>query len=73
MLVLLYAPLLLLAAFSFNDSIILSLPFKGFTTRWYTEAFDDPRMRTRADELDLDRHDHHADLPGARARSRPSP
>ena len=46
MLVLLYAPLLLLAAFSFNDSIILSLPFKGFTTRWYTEAFDDPRMRT---------------------------
>ena len=45
MLVLLYAPLLLLAAFSFNDSIILSLPFKGFTTRWYTEAFDDPRMR----------------------------
>jgi ABC-type spermidine/putrescine transport system permease subunit II len=46
MLALLYLPLLLLAAFSFNDSIILSLPFKGFTTRWYTEAFDDPRMRT---------------------------
>ena len=46
MLALLYVPLLLLAAFSFNDSIILSLPFKGFTTRWYTEAFDDPRMRT---------------------------
>jgi ABC-type spermidine/putrescine transport system permease subunit II len=45
-LALLYLPLLLLAAFSFNDSIILSLPFKGFTTRWYTEAFDDPRMRT---------------------------
>jgi spermidine/putrescine transport system permease protein len=46
MLALLYLPLLLLAAFSFNDSIILSLPFKGFTTRWYTEAFNDPRMRT---------------------------
>jgi spermidine/putrescine transport system permease protein len=46
MLAMLYLPLLLLAAFSFNDSIILSLPFKGFTTRWYTEAFDDPRMRT---------------------------
>ena len=46
MLALLYLPLLLLAAFSFNDSIILSLPFKGFTTRWYTAAFDDPRMRT---------------------------
>jgi spermidine/putrescine transport system permease protein len=45
-LALLYLPLLLLAAFSFNDSIILSLPFKGFTTRWYTEAFNDPRMRT---------------------------
>ena len=46
MLAMLYLPLLLLAAFSFNDSIVLSLPFKGFTTRWYTEAFDDPRMRT---------------------------
>jgi spermidine/putrescine transport system permease protein len=45
MLSLLYVPLLLLAAFSFNDSIILSLPFKGFTTHWYSAAWDDPDMR----------------------------
>jgi len=45
MLVLLYGPLLLLAVFSFNNSDILTLPLRGFTTRWYTQAFDDPSMR----------------------------
>jgi spermidine/putrescine transport system permease protein len=45
MLALLYGPLLLLAVFSFNDSDILTLPLRGFTTRWYSEAFADPRMR----------------------------
>ena len=42
---LLYGPLLLLGVFSFNDSDILSLPFRGFTTRFYTQAFNDPSMR----------------------------
>jgi spermidine/putrescine transport system permease protein len=45
MLVLLYGPLLLLAVFSFNNSDILTLPLRGFTTRWYSQAFDDPSMR----------------------------
>jgi spermidine/putrescine transport system permease protein len=37
----LFGPLLVLAVFSFNDSSILSLPLKGFTTEWYGKAFDD--------------------------------
>ncbi|HET7172205.1 MAG TPA: ABC transporter permease [Gaiellales bacterium] len=41
----LYGPLILLAVFSFNNSDILTLPLRGFTTRWYGDAFADPRMR----------------------------
>lgn len=37
-LVVLYGPLLLLAVFSFNDSQIISLPWAGFTMKWYPEA-----------------------------------
>jgi ABC-type spermidine/putrescine transport system permease subunit II len=37
----LYAPLFFLVLFSFNDSIIPSLPFRGFTLKWYRElGFD---------------------------------
>src|SRR5262245_39765637 len=38
----LVGPILLLAAFSFNDSSIIALPWDGFTLRWYREAFTDP-------------------------------
>jgi len=38
----LYGPLLILAIFSFNDSIIIALPLEGFTTKWYTLMFQDP-------------------------------
>lgn len=31
----LYVPVLLLPLFSFNDNIYVSLPFKGFTLKWY--------------------------------------
>jgi ABC-type spermidine/putrescine transport system permease subunit II len=41
----LFGPVVLLAAFSFNDSTIIALPFKGFTTDWYTQAFNDPDAR----------------------------
>ena len=34
-----YAPLIVLMVFSFNDSPIMGLPFKGFTLRWYQEFF----------------------------------
>ncbi|MEX2274665.1 MAG: ABC transporter permease [Actinomycetota bacterium] len=39
---LLYGPLLILALFSFNDSIIIALPFEGFTGQWYTDALSNP-------------------------------
>ncbi|MFM7426808.1 MAG: ABC transporter permease [Elainella sp.] len=41
----LYLPLLVLVAISFNDSPILSLPFKGFTLRWYQLTFSDAAIR----------------------------
>ncbi len=42
---LLYGPLVLLAAFSFNDSIVFSLPWAGFTTKWYHQALGDANLR----------------------------
>lgn len=42
---LLYGPLVLLAVFSVNDSIVFSLPWRGFTTRWYHEALGDANLR----------------------------
>ncbi|HEX9797525.1 MAG TPA: ABC transporter permease [Anaerolineales bacterium] len=36
----LYAPILLLIVFSFNDSILLTFPLRGFTLRWYQALFE---------------------------------
>ena len=33
--VFLYAPVLLLPLFSFNDNIYVTFPLKGFTLKWY--------------------------------------
>ncbi|GAB4150823.1 MAG: hypothetical protein Fur0046_30020 [Cyanobacteria bacterium J069] len=41
----LYLPIAVLVLMSVNDSRILSLPFKGFTTRWYSTALQDTAMR----------------------------
>jgi ABC-type spermidine/putrescine transport system permease subunit II len=38
----LFGPILLLGLFSFNDSTIIALPWKGFTTKWYVQAWHDP-------------------------------
>ena len=35
----LYAPLVVLVIFSFNDNYIQALPWAGFTTNWYHTAF----------------------------------
>jgi spermidine/putrescine transport system permease protein len=35
----LFGPVLILALFSFNDSSIISLPWEGFTTHWYAQAW----------------------------------
>lgn len=40
-LMVLFGPVLLLALFSFNDSTVISLPWEGFTTRWYSAALND--------------------------------
>jgi spermidine/putrescine transport system permease protein len=41
----LYGPVILLAVFSFNDSISVSLPLRGFTFHWYRQILSDPVMR----------------------------
>lgn len=41
----LYLPIAILVLMSFNDSRILSLPFKQFTTRWYSAAIADTAIR----------------------------
>lgn len=37
--VFLYAPLVVLVIFAFNDSSVPTLPLSGFTTRWFHQAF----------------------------------
>src|SRR3954452_25592113 len=44
-LLVLFGPVLLLAVFSFNDSPIISLPWAGFTTHWYSVAWGDSEAR----------------------------
>jgi ABC-type spermidine/putrescine transport system permease subunit II len=40
MLVFLYAPMALLALFAFNDAPTVGLPFKGFTTEWFSSLMN---------------------------------
>lgn len=40
----LYIPVLFLPIFSFNDSFFVAFPLKGFTTKWYEQAFADADM-----------------------------
>ena len=42
--VFLYAPILILGIFSFNDRDVVSFPWQGFTTRWYEGFFDNPQL-----------------------------
>ena len=51
----LYAPLVVIVVFSFNDSTIPALPLSGFTTRWYDAAFNDPTLIERGQALGQDR------------------
>ena len=41
----LYAPVLLLPLFSFNDSIFIAFPLSGFTSKWYSAMVADEDMR----------------------------
>ena len=40
----LYAPILVMAVFSFNEGSVQSLPLKGFSTIWYERLFNDTAM-----------------------------
>jgi len=40
----LYAPVVLLPIFSFNNSVFIAFPLSGFTTRWYSEMAADRAM-----------------------------
>ena len=40
----LYAPLLVLALFSFNDGVTVAFPLEGLTTRWYGEFVSNPLL-----------------------------
>jgi len=40
----LYIPSLMLPIFSFNDSISMALPLKGFTFKWYVEMVNQPGL-----------------------------
>ena len=43
-LVFLYAPIILLPLFAFNNAVIISFPLTGFTTKWFTALLDDPPL-----------------------------
>lgn len=43
-LIFLYGPVLLLPLFSFNDSIYITFPLKGFTLDWYRQMASDGQM-----------------------------
>ena len=43
--VFLYAPLACLTVLSFNDTESVTLPWRGFTARWYIQAFRDDGLR----------------------------
>jgi spermidine/putrescine transport system permease protein len=40
----LYVPVLFLPLFSFNDSVLIAFPLKGFTTQWYAQMAEDSAM-----------------------------
>jgi spermidine/putrescine transport system permease protein len=42
--VFLYAPIVILIVFSFNDSEIVSFPWLGFTTKWYHQFVQEPAL-----------------------------
>ena len=43
-LVFLYAPIILLPIFAFNDSSIVAFPLQGFTTKWFAALFENPTL-----------------------------
>jgi spermidine/putrescine transport system permease protein len=44
----LYAPIILLPLFAFNDAAIVAFPLSGFTTQWFTALADDTSLHAAA-------------------------
>jgi spermidine/putrescine transport system permease protein len=44
-LIFLYAPVVLLPLFAFNDSTIIAFPLQGFTTKWFVELGNIPALQ----------------------------
>jgi spermidine/putrescine transport system permease protein len=42
----LYAPILLLPVFAFNDGAIVAFPLAGFTTKWFDQLLVEPALHT---------------------------
>ncbi len=42
----LYAPIILLPLFAFNDATIIAFPLKGFTTQWFGQLVDNSALAT---------------------------
>ncbi len=47
-LVFLYAPIILLPLFAFNDATIIAFPLSGFTTKWFTAMAGDTTLHRAA-------------------------
>lgn len=43
-LIFLYAPIVLLPIFAFNDSKVIAFPLQGFTTAWFVEMWEDQTL-----------------------------
>ena len=43
-LVFLYAPVVLLPIFAFNDGTVIAFPLQGFTTRWFAQMWGEPGL-----------------------------
>jgi spermidine/putrescine transport system permease protein len=40
----LYAPIILLPLFAFNDATVIAFPLSGFSTKWFAALLDDPPL-----------------------------
>ena len=43
-LIFLYAPIMLLPIFAFNDGVIIAFPLQGFTLKWFGQMFGNPTL-----------------------------
>jgi len=41
----LYAPIILLPMFAFNDATVIAFPLSGFSTRWFSAMLEEPTLR----------------------------